>query len=630
VLSSGRKRTLLLGGAAAVALLQIALLYYFGGSYLLSDQPMGGLDHDTHVSQTWRVLEGLESEGRSWVYDVHHLAGVPTGVIFDADNKGWELFTYAFERLGLSRGQSYNLFIIAAHLLVGPVLYASSRLFGLGRGGALFAALAGVLYWNYDSWSHWVWYVGMTSYGMASYLALLPLAAFYAWLRRRRSWMLWVGGISLALCHLVHPYTFFILVVPMLVLYVRGFRTLGGREHAAVVAVAVVTIAANAYWLHNAIQFWHYILDSSLFASTGLSTAVWDALGLVVEPGATGIIAKRTAFRTTLLVTAGVGLWGWWRRGDPRFAPFAALLGVLVGVAYLGGYTFLAQTQPYRNLLPAGFVAAIVAGAVVERGVARRVFRRASRSMRTFALVLAVPATLFLVRDITYFSPTKLPIPSKLPHGERVLMGSFGHVPDPFYTYADWYAEGLAQWVTEHDDGSGRFLVEGWAWGEQLTYSTDAQILGGFIWRNLQHSWANFFRRRPQGIAKPDELRQYLHTYAAHWVIISTAREVSPWWDHSPLLTHVADVDGFRIYAVKDPTGFIAKGPGQVSATTNRIEVTGTDPDQPVVLRYHWLETLRCEPSCSIEQKRIRLDPVGFIRVPAPHPPDFVIVNRYR
>src|SRR5690606_1450831 len=72
--------------AAVVFLGPVALLGYFGGARLLTNTPAAGFDFDTHISQVWRVLEGLQGHGRTWVYDVQHLAGHPNGTIFDADN----------------------------------------------------------------------------------------------------------------------------------------------------------------------------------------------------------------------------------------------------------------------------------------------------------------------------------------------------------------------------------------------------------------------------------------------------------------------------------------------------------------------------------------------------------------
>ena len=616
-------------GLLLLVLLQIGLLGYFGGQVLLSDRPVGGLDYETHASQVWRVLEGLEGWGQPWVYDVQHLAGMPTGAIFDADNKGWELLTWVLTRLGMNQGAAFNVFIVLSHLLVGPVSYATARAFGVSRAGSLLAAGLAVLYWNFDSWAHWVWWVGMVAYGMASYLALLPLALFYRWARHRRPSDLTAVALLLPICHLVHPYSFFILVVPMVAIYLRAWSTLRPVEHVEVWAVAGLTVIANLYWLLVAISFWGDIVDSSLFAETGISSLLWDALGVMTAPASTGIIGKRTAIRTCLFLAALVALVLWRRQSDPRTLPVGLALGVLLAVAYLGGHTPLAQIQPYRNLLPAGFLAAVAVGGLFDWAKQRRWWSSLTGSARKAIALLCVPAGLFLIQDVLYFTAKSLPEPEPLPHGQRVAMSALGHPPHAFYGYADWYAPDLAAWVSEHDDGSGRFLVEGWAWGEQLTWSTDAQILGGFIWRNVEHSWANFFRRKPQGIARDDELRQYFTDYAVKWVIVSSPRHQSPWWDRTPLLQHVQDVRGFRIYRVVVPSPLVASGPGRVRAATNRIEVQGTDPERPVVLRYHYMDTLVCTPRCTIEREPLEGDPIGFIRVPAPHPADFVIENAY-
>lgn len=624
-----RRSTLWLGGALSLVGLQAGLLAYFGGAVLLSRRPSGGLDYETHASQTWRVLEGLQGWGRSWVYDVHHLAGMPTGVLFDADNKGWELLTFVLESLGMSRGAAFNTFIVLSHMLVGPIIYATARVFGLRPLVSWLAAIVAVLYWNFDSWCHWVWYVGMISWGLASCLSLLPLALFYRWLRRRRSLDLLAVALLLPVCHLVHPYSFLILVVPMTVLYARAWTTLQPRDHAAVWGIALLTVLANLYWLLVAFRFWHYLLDSSLFAETGVSSLLWDTIGVLTAPASTGIIGKRTALRTCVLLAAIVGVVVFRRRADARATPFAVTLATLLALAYLGGHTFLAQTQPYRHTLPAGFIAIVIAAAVVELARREHWWITMSRRARAALALMAMPATLFIGQDVLYFTAPSLPEPEPLPHGERVAMSPLGFPPHAFYAYGDWYAEDLAAFVREQDDGTGRFMVEGWAWGEQLTWSTDAQILGGFIWRNVPHSWANFFRRRPQGIAKDAELRQYLQTYAVSWVILSSPKARIPWWDRSPLLQHVRDIRGFRIYRVREPSGFIVAGPGRVRARTNVLEVEHTDPETPVELRYHFLETLVCEPGCTIERTKVPSDPVGFIRVPAPHPSDFVIRNAY-
>jgi hypothetical protein len=47
------------------------------------------------------------------------------------------------------------------------------------------------------------------------------------------------------------------------------------------------------------------------------------------------------------------------------------------------------------------------------------------------------------------------------------------------------------------------------------------------------------------------------------------------------------------------------------------------------VIRFHWMESLRCRPGCTAERYRVKGDRVGFIRVRNP-PRRFEIYNSYR
>jgi hypothetical protein len=71
------------------------------------------------------------------------------------------------------------------------------------------------------------------------------------------------------------------------------------------------------------------------------------------------------------------------------------------------------------------------------------------------------------------------------------------------------------------------------------------------------------------------------------------------------------------------------QGSGQVRARTNTLDVQATAEHQDLVLSYHWHEALRCTPRCKVERFKIHRDPVGLIRIPAPHPASFTIYNSY-
>ncbi|MCA9707557.1 MAG: hypothetical protein KDK70_17020 [Myxococcales bacterium] len=306
-------------------------------------------------------------------------------------------------------------------------------------------------------------------------------------------------------------------------------------------------------------------------------------------------------------------------------------LGFLLALTYLGGYTFFANIQPHRHVGPTGFLAVVPVAAAVELAFRERWWSRLSRPAWALLAVLSVPAAQHLARDVLYFTWRSLPKPAELLDGQPIWYTMLGYGPHGDFSYGDWHHDDLAAWVRDHDDGTARFLVENWHVGEQLAWKTKAQILGGFTWRNLEHSGANVFRRYPKGDVPPDELRAYLQTYGVRWVVVSTPAAAAPWWDQQPALERVRGVGQFRLYRTREPVSLLAEGQGRVTASTNRLLVTGSDPARDVVLRYHWLETLACGPDCQIEREPIDAhDPVGFIRVPAPHPADFELRNMYR
>ena len=629
--TSPRRVAFALATLAVLGLHTLCFLYFAPPATWWTDQPILGVDYETHVAQVWRALEGFDGWGRSWVYDVRLLAGVPAGVIFDADNKGWEVWTWAVRGLGLSAGQAFNLFVVAAHWLVLPVVYASARLFGLGRPAALAAAGMGSLLWYFDSFAHWCWWIGMTAYAFASYLCLLPLALFYRWLHDRRPWQALATGLALGLVHLVHPYSFFVLAPPLVALYLRSARTLGARGHLTVLAIVAATLAMNAWWLAASLRFWHYILDSGYFGLSGLQFVVADFLGLTLDSATSGMIGTRTGFRALFLATCAIGLVLWRRERDPRCLPFFAGVVGLLALSYLGAYLWIfRQIQPYRHVLPLAFLAVVPAAAALEAAARRGALRGLARGPKLALALLAVPAAQHLLADVMYFTPSLLPSVAPLysEGPQRITSQGFGPQPDYRYHPATPEYDAVAAWVRAVDDGQSRFLVEEPALGEQLTWRSDAQVLGGFLFRNLQHSHANLFRRRKDGRAGDDELRAYFETYAVGYLIISNGGRT---WDRRPAVVEpVATIGGHRIYRTNISPRLIAQGGGRVEASTNVIRVTGSDPNTDLELRYHWMETLVCAPDCSVRRVRIDgFDPVGFIKIPAPHPADLEVRNAY-
>lgn len=612
--------------------------YFFGAALPLPEHPFTRGDFATHANQVRHVIEGLEHYGQHWVYDVQLLAGAPNGVLFDADVKGWELWTYALVKLGVGQGRAYNAYVLAVHLCMPVAVYAAARTLGFDRWAALASTSLAVLLWSFDSFTHWMWFIGTVTYVQVAYFALLPLALFYRWLEDRRPIFALGCALCMALGHLVHPYIFFILVAPMLALYVRAAlveRDMSGRDHAITWSIAALTLAANFWWLRTALRSLHYLLDSAFYEQGGIEFVVYDTLGLLHDPSTQGMIGPRTAVRLLAVCATIFALRSWRRSGDRRWLPLIVLIVSMTALTYLGGYTPFAQIQPYRHALPLGFALTIPAGWWLAELVRARPWRDGQRGPPLGApgpalmSTLTVLALAHLISDASYFfAPTMAPT-QEVDDGVEIMMNPLGHAYTPNYRYDqqdDW--EQLIAWINKNDDGQKRWLVTDQPQGEYLMARTNAQILGGFRVRNLEHSDANWFRREGPPPYQPEAFERYLTTYGVGWVIVPKA-ELHPWWEKYPrLLTRAGFVNGMIVYRVNVKTALL-DGPGKVDASVNRIAVSGTRPDRDLVLRYHWMQTLRCVPDCEIVVEPVDEDRVGFMRVLAPHPPDFVIENVY-
>jgi hypothetical protein len=486
----------------------------------------------------------------------------------------------------------------------------------------------------------------MISWGGAALLATLAIALMYRFLRDGRPVHAVLGGIVLAVGHLIHPYIFVVVAIPMLAMYVKGFRRLSAARHVGVLSIAAVTIAANAWWLVVAFRFWEYIRDSGYCFQSGLGYLLTDYFGLIgSDPLVSGVLSNRTAFRFLCLACALAALFVWRRRRDDRFMPLGLGIVVAFAVTYLGSAFWLTkQIQPHRFVLPAMFLTVVPAAAFIVETARSGAFRRLPRlawAALGIVLLVSVPA---LARDVLYYFPAQLPSLSPLHEVMPVLTGHYKNTPIPGagahkqmeLRHRSHFEDmdGLARFLNEQDDGQGRVLVEWHVLAEHLAWRTRTQILGGFA-RNEQHTSANLFYRDPEGLLPKAELAQYFEDYAVKWVILTYDRRIE---DRRDILEAVGGIPPFdengrprhRVYRTKIDPSYFAENDGRVTVDYNEIAVFGTDPDADVVLRFHYLDALACEPGCSLAKEPLERDPVGFIRVPAPHPSDFRLVNRYR
>lgn len=614
-----------------VCVFQGWLTFYFERpEAFLRDEPVLGGDFDTHFGQAARFVDSMRGFQKTWSYDVALLAGRPAGVLFDCDNKAWNLWTYFCTARGLSVARSFNLFVIAASLSLPFVVFAGARLLRFSTRAAILCCFCLSLLWFFDSQIHYFWWIGMITWVYACHFALIPFGAFYRYCRTPSVPFAAATALSLALSLLIHPFTFFVLVVPMGALFVRAWPRFERSERVLIYAVVVFAVLANAFWLWPVVKFRHYFLPSPFFSQAPFATLLHDFLELAMDPNDTAMF-MRTALRFIGLGLGIGGLLTWHRVRDDRFLPFGLATFVFIVEAYLGRYTPLtAQIQPYRYIVPATILASLAAIAFVIDPSTRSAVRAAGAPVYVLLATLGLSSLQFVVHDVLFFFPEWIPKQQgRGPEAVEIVTPTgyprnYDHRhPLPLPT-----GDPLVAWFRAHRREPGRVLVENDVLAERLAAEvSEIEVMGGIRERNEVHTLTNFFRRYPERQAPPPVFRAYLERYAVRWVVLETRRPLPAGYELS--LRQVGMLPELAIYEVPGTPSFFAAGHGELRALRNRIQVWRTVPGEPLILRYHFLETLVCEPGCRVERFADPEDPVGFLRIPAPHPSSFFVRNAY-
>jgi hypothetical protein len=626
-----RARRATLVAFAGVVALHLALLAYFAPPRVMfSKKPILAADYSLHVYQVDRARKAFLGWHKLWAYDPGQLAGQPAGVEEDLTSKGTELFVIGLAALGVAPGFAFNLFVLLVHLAVPFVAYASARAFRLTRPQAVVASLLWVLMWFFDSFMHWCWWVGMITWSVTCLLCVLLVALlFRAFESESKLWYLALGLVAAAIT-LIHPFGAIAVLVPCIAMYARAFKKLPPARHGLLWLCILAAASTILLWIVPLYEFRHEFSSVDTFLRPRLQYLVFDTFDLMKDAINTGA-PVRTVFRTLSFAGAGFCLWRWKKAGDRRVLAFFSFIVADVAISYLSGYLDAArQTQPYRQIGPAMLAAALPAAVVlcdVLRPASLRSLTREGKLLAALALVVIVPR---VARTILYYLPGALPdlvVHSPIDFFSSPLAGlneprpvPFRHAPEPPGYLA------VRAWLAAHAEGQGRVVVSEWPLAEYLAASTDLPILGGIPQRNVPHEVANLFRISVGGNLPGRELRDYFERYAVGFVVTDGA--FLPIDGRRDVIRPLKAIAGFRIYRTRIRPSYFLEGSGRVtSQSLNSIKVDGAR-GADVVLRFHWMRTLRCRPGCSVERFPVALDPVGFIRVPHP-PPAFEIYNSY-
>ncbi|MCB9605413.1 MAG: hypothetical protein H6716_02420 [Polyangiaceae bacterium] len=609
------------------------VMYFAPPQVILAKQPVMTMDYALHVYQVVRARDAFKEASQLWGYDPLQLAGQPAGVVEDLTSKGTELWVIALNKLGVHPAIAFNLLLWVVHLSIPVLGYVGARLFRLSRSQALGVAWIWSWCWFFDSFMHWSWFIGMISWSGACALSVVLVGCLFRFLEERRlKYFMWFALVAATLA-ILHPFAVFAVAVPCAALYLRSAKTLGPKGHGLLLLAVALAGSTALIWIFPTLRFRHYVGDVDTFFNTTASYLLYDSFDLMKDGRNTGG-PVRTLLRTLCFVASGVWLWRNRKAADRRWLPWLSFMLAGFAFTYFAGYLWLArQTQPYRQIGPVIFMAAIPAVLVFSELLSAGERARWTPKLKLLlglGLVLIVPR---VYRTMAYYVVHLLP--EQVIRSDRDVRGSplvslnepkpvwLGHAP------AAPQQQAVRDWLIKHHKGRGRVAINEWVLGEYIAASTEIPVLGGIRERNVPHVDAHPYRQLDDGKLKPEELAAFFERYAVGFVIESGFR--SPIEGQAKLIEPVEIVQGYRIYRVRAEPSYFLRGTGRVSAQRlNFIQVENAMPDAEgdVTLRFHYMESLGCRPECQVEREEVAGDRVGFIRVKAP-PAKFEIFNVY-
>ena len=620
-------------GPLAVGLLQVLLV-----AALLADParllaaPIRSLDYAAHFYNALHTAEHLRSSGRPWGYDPFWMMGYPQGFVALIDDK-----LFCLLLLVAPRGWEaavFNAGVLGILLAVPWLLHSAARAAGLEPSERCAAALAAIVVTFTVPASVLFWSWGGLSFFFTSVLAV-PVTVMLATTLSDGS--LWsargiVGSLAAMLVVFTHPMGAPILGAGLLPALWCGTRPLRSRlRDLAIVgillALTVLPIVEATFWLRGPLRFSHpahesfrggfgqLILDwwTNLFDTTSRRNGAGGSLVILPLALWGALVIRRELSDPRNPKTAG-------RRVGEQAVLVALLCCAATAYALSSFLERTVRLQPYRFIIPMSFFACVPAGV----GIARWGRSLARGSATSWALAVGALVVVFnAARGLT-----------------PMLVLGHGH---------DLAEVELAAFVERETTGEDRILVESTAtplWVEgRLTraiLSARFALLPTVVRREFlgyigvepfaAPRYARFDGLTLLGERFPSlseaAFDVLLGRHAISWVVGCNPATLEVLARFSASIEAAGGAADCRIFRVRAPQrSRFLEGSGRVSADIDRIEVKDARGDR-IVLKYHWLPTLRTDPPLPIEEARQPGMPVGFIAVRPGGAHDFTIRPR--
>ena len=589
----------------------IKMWSWFSRINFLSGQPIMNVDYAQFYGRALRAHAFLSSAGRFWGYDPFDMAGYVSGPFLEVGVHFISLVAHILSPL-IPIGVTL-LVLEVLGLALAPVLvvFAVRNVGGTRAQAWSSFALVTLTFGFLDPFSERMIRVGLYGFMVAGFVGILQVSLVWRWL----SGGAWRVGAAMcavtAVLFQIHPASLVVVLVPNVVLFLLLARGLGSKKVLATLGFMVTALAANAYWMRPFIAFSDWQSEAPYFITDGF-LAAWRTLEML---GGSLFLGVRITMLTYVFCLAAIAVIVLIRRNRALGIMTAAWLVALFVEGYFGSsFPILRHLQPGRNSFAFWIVASVIAGMAVPGAVMAFPVRR------RFAIALyAICASMIfmpLARDGRNFPP----LTNRLPEDQVLLIDALnGHRVDGRVLVE------CIDFLTPHFADLLPFMVPGQAF-------LGGQHPGNFIKGRFSLFSGAYLKPggwvpdEPSAFSRPIKtmdtvtLETYFRLYNVQLVAARSPSMRAALVNFPALLGPPRPAGSYLIYPVLKTFGWFETGSGRVTLALDRITIDDASTGN-LVLRSHWIKTLRVEPECRIQPVFLADDPVPFISIynPAGH-----------
>jgi hypothetical protein len=583
------------------------------------DKPLLHIDYAFHFFQTKQTLDFLRISKRVWGYDPYFMAGYPTVAVNMLNNLG-ATFAAGILSFFMPLPIAVKVFIITMLIIFPLIYFFTCRNFSFNIPQSLFACTILIFllhfFWDYK----YSITIGVYNFVFCSFAALFTCSCFVRYLVKAEKKVLVYYIVSGWFSLTLHPLSGFILLTFLFIYLAFNYKKIFSIEFKYLLLGSCFMVVASLYWIMPMIRFSKYY-----FPTYRYSQAAGFSYFFIKKIGNHNDIFFNFFLGCSLITPFFI-------KKEDRNRTFVFSIWVIslfmIFITYCKTEpikSFFAPLQPNRYIFVSAILIPIL---IVQLFSSLLFFKNHGYCLKWiilfFSLILSFHFFVYSDRCIKLIG-NKNRIFRKF---KNIFCPPFGGHKDIADDIMGNYGEGLVKKILELTDCSGRILIEdSWLPG---TYSdsfifgvlqilTSREFIGGpYIELKIMHSFATFGDGKifSQHIEKINikTFMQYMQLYNIKWIFAHSKNSKNYFSSQPEYFQYIDAYKNMDIYSVNREASYFIEGSGNVRASLDRIVISNASQGN-IIIKYHYLETLKSLQKVSLKAVKMLDDPIGFISI---------------